>query len=490
MKKEYKPVHGMWTSRWVFILAATGSAVGLGNIWRFPYITGEYGGGAFVVLYLLCIALMGIPIMVAEVMLGRRGGLSPIHTMSKLAEQSKVTRRWAGIGYLGALSGFLILSFYSAVASWALIYVWEAAQGVFQGITAVQSKAHYEDMLANPWLLLGSHTLFMVITMGVVALGVKQGLERAVRVLMPVLFALLVVLIGYASTTPGFAEGVGFLFAFDFSKLSGEAVIVALGQAFFTLSLGMGAIMAYGAYMPREIKDKSGRSRPVSIVSSVITIAVLDTLVALGAGLAMFPLLFTGGLEVGQGPGMMFVTLPLAFGQMPGGLLFGTLFFVLVVCAAWSSSISLGEPMAAWLVERGMGRGTAALAVGLAAWLLGVGSVLSFNVWKEHEFLVGTFFDNIEFLSTSVMLPLGGLLIAIFAGWVMKETHARKELAMKSFPLYLVWRALVRVVSPTAVIALFIYSLWSVLAADDGSDEAGADGDPVEQTAPADQEAR
>ena len=154
MKKEYKPVHGMWTSRWVFILAATGSAVGLGNIWRFPYITGEYGGGAFVVLYLLCIALMGIPIMVAEVMLGRRGGLSPIHTMSKLAEQSKVTRRWAGIGYLGALSGFLILSFYSAVASWALIYVWEAAQGVFQGITAVQSKAHYEDMLANPWLLL------------------------------------------------------------------------------------------------------------------------------------------------------------------------------------------------------------------------------------------------------------------------------------------------------------------------------------------------
>ena len=163
---------------------------------------------------------------------------------------------------------------------------------------------------------------------------------------------------------------------------------------------------------------------------------------------------------------------------------------MLVVCAAWSSSISLGEPMAAWLVERGLGRGTAALAVGLAAWLLGVGSVLSFNVWKEHEFLVGTFFDNIEFLSTSVMLPLGGLLIAIFAGWVMKETHARKELAMKSFPLYLIWRALVRVVSPTAVIALFIYSLWSVLAADDGSAEAGADGDSVEQTAPADQETR
>jgi len=484
MKKEDKPVHGMWTSRWVFILAATGSAVGLGNIWRFPYITGEYGGGAFVVLYLACIALMGIPIMVAEVMLGRRGGLSPIHSMGRLAEQSKVTRRWAGIGYLGALSGFFILSFYSAVASWALYYVWEAAQGVFQGMTALQSKGHYEDMLARPWLLLGSHTLFMVITMGVVALGVNQGLERAVRVLMPVLFALLVVLIGYASTTPGFEEGVGFLFAFDFSKLSGKAVIVAVGQAFFTLSLGMGAIMAYGAYMPREIKHKkTGRTRPVSIVSSVVTIALLDTLVALGAGLAMFPLLFTGGLEVGQGPGMMFVTLPLAFGQMPGGLLFGTLFFVLVVCAAWSSSISLGEPMVAWLVERGLRRAPAALVVGLAAWVLGIGSVLSFNVWKDHEFLVGTFFDNIEFLSTSVMLPLGGLLIAIFAGWVMKETHARKELAMKSFPLYLIWRALVRVVSPTAVVALFVYSLWSVLAADEPVDNNAAAGEAGQQQA-------
>ncbi|MBF1801998.1 sodium-dependent transporter [Alloalcanivorax profundimaris] len=469
MSEENKPVHGMWASRWVFILAATGSAVGLGNIWRFPYITGEYGGGAFVVLYLICIALMGVPIMIAEVLLGRRGGLSPIHSMGRLAEQSKVSRRWKGIGYLGALAGFLILSFYSVVASWALIYVWEAVTGMFQGLTAVQSQGNFEAMQANPWLMMGSHTAFMLLTMGVVALGVKRGLERAVEVLMPVLFLLLVVLIGYAATTPGFVEGVSFLFAFDFSKLSGEAVIIALGQAFFTLSLGMGAIMAYGAYMPREIKDKkTGRSRPVSIVSSVAIIAVLDTLVALGAGLAMFPLLFTGGLEPAQGPGMMFVTLPLAFGQMPGGILFGSLFFVLVVCAAWSSSISLGEPMVAWLVERGHKRGVAASMVGLAAWVLGIGSVLSFNLWKDDTFLMGTFFDNIEFLSTSILLPLGGLLIAVFTGWVMKETQARKELAMKSFPLYLVWRALVRVFSPLAVIALILYSIWSAVGGGGG----------------------
>lgn len=494
MKQEIKPVHGMWASRWMFILAATGSAVGLGNIWRFPYITGENGGGAFVLLYLLCIAVVGIPIMAAEVMLGRKGGLSPINSMRKVAADSKVTQRWAGIGYLGALSAFLILSFYSAVASWALYYAWEAVRGAFEGITATQSEAHFNDMLANPWLLLGYHTLFMVLTMVVVARGVKGGLEKAVQILMPLLFLLLLVLVGYAATTPGFKEGVSFLFAFDFSKLSGKAIIVAVGQAFFTLSLGMGAIMAYGAYMPKTVKDKkTGRTRPVSIMSTVAIIAVLDTLVALGAGVAMFPLLFSNGLEVGQGPGMMFVTLPLAFGQMPGGLLFGSLFFILVVCAAWSSSISLGEPVVAWLVERGLKRPMAALAVGLGAWLLGVGSVLSFNLWKDHTFLVGTFFDNMEFLSTTVMLPLGGLLIAIFAGWVLKETQARKELAMQNFKLYLVWRALVRIFSPAAVIVLFVYSIWATFAPEEEAQPAEAPAqeqvDAVTSEAPAQGEA-
>ena len=207
MKQEIKPVHGMWASRWVFILAATGSAVGLGNIWRFPYITGENGGGAFVLLYLLCIAVVGIPIMAAEVMLGRKGGLSPINSMRKVAADSKVTQRWASIGDLGALSAFLILSFYSAVASWALYYAWEAARGVFEGVTATQSEAHFNDMLANPGLLLGYHTLFMVLTMVVVARGVKGGLEKAVQILMPLLFVLLVVLVGYAATTPVDRQG-------------------------------------------------------------------------------------------------------------------------------------------------------------------------------------------------------------------------------------------------------------------------------------------
>ncbi|WP_417214990.1 sodium-dependent transporter [Alcanivorax sp.] len=486
MKQENKSVHGVWGSRWVFILAATGSAVGLGNIWRFPYITGENGGGAFVLLYLLCIAVVGIPIMAAEVMLGRKGGLSPINTMRKLAGESKVTQRWAGIGHMGVLSAFLILSFYSVVASWALYYAWEAVAGGFQGITAAQSGARFDALLADPWLMMGCHTLFMVLTMVVVGRGVKGGLEKAVEILMPLLFVLLLVLVGYAATTPGFKEGLLFLFEPDFSKLNGKVVITAVGQAFFTLSLGMGAIMAYGAYMPREAAGKKGgKPKPVSIMSTVIIIALLDTLVALGSGVAMFPLIFSNDLQVGQGPGMMFVTLPLAFGQMPGGMLFGSLFFILVVSAAWSSSISLGEPVVAWLVERGLSRGLAATVVGLGAWVLGIGSVLSFNLWQDNTFLAGTFFDNMEFLSTTVMLPLGGLLIAIFAGWVMKETHARKELGIKNFKLYLVWRALVRIFSPAAVVALFVYSIWSAVAP---ADEAAPVKEP-EPVAPAASEA-
>lgn len=460
MKQEIKPVHGLWASRWVFVLAAAGSAVGLGNIWKFPYITGEYGGGAFVLLYLLCIAVVGIPIMTAEVMLGRKGRMSPINSMKKVALQSKVSQRWSFVGYLGAMSGFLLLSFYTVIAGWSLYYVWGAVQGAFTNIDAAQSEAHFNTMLANPWLLLGCHTLFMAMTMGVVARGVNRGLEKAVQVLMPLLFVLLIGLVGYAATTSGFGQAMDFMFAFDFSKLSGKAVIVALGHSFFTLSLGLGAIMAYGAYMPHEVKDKkTGKPRMISIGSTVLAIAIIDTVVALGAGMAIFPLVYSSGLEPGQGPGLMFVSLPLAFGQLPGGVLLASLFFLLVVCAAWTSSISLGEPLVAWLVERGWKRGRAALMIGLLAWLLGIGTVLSFNVWADKTFLMGTFFDNIEFISTNIMLPLGGLLIAIFAGWVMKETQARKELAMKSFPLYLVWRAVVRIFAPLAVIALFVYSM-------------------------------
>jgi neurotransmitter:Na+ symporter, NSS family len=458
MEKTNASPHGVWASRWVFILAATGSAVGLGNIWKFPYIAGEYGGGAFVLVYLMIIAAVGIPVMVAEVMMGRRGAMSPINSMKKLASQAEVSSRWKGLGYLGALAGFLILTFYSVIAGWALYYIF-AMPTRFVQPDPEQVAAVFDGLMASPWIMLGCHTLFMALTALVVLQGIHKGLQRAAQTLMPALFVMLLILLGYATTSGGFGDAVHFLFDVDFSKLSSEAVLVAMGHSFFTLSLGLGAIMAYGAYMPREVTDANGRRRSVSIGSTVLTIAFLDTLVAIVAGLSIFPIVFANGLEPGAGPGLLFQTLPLAFAQMPGGIWFGTLFFVLVLFAAWSSSISLLEPLVAWMVETGWTRAMATALLSGAAWLIGIGTVLSFNVWSEVTLFDRTVFGSLDFLTTNVMLPLGGLLIAIFAGWVMKDSHARKELNMANFKVYLFWRAAIRIVAPLAILAVLLHGI-------------------------------
>jgi neurotransmitter:Na+ symporter, NSS family len=347
-------IHGMWSSRLAFILAATGSAVGLGNIWRFPYTAGEYGGGAFVLVYLLCVAAIGVPIMMAEIMLGRRGRQSPINSMRALAREEAASPLWQLLGWVGILSGFLILSFYSVIAGWTLAYVFRAAGGLFSGVDAAGSEAMFSALVADPERLLAWHTVFMVMTALVVARGVSSGLEQAVRWLMPALFVLLIVMVLYAAQSGQFQAGLAYMFYPDFGRLGarfGEAILSAMGQAFFSLSLGMGAIMIYGSYL---------NSR-ASIGQNAAIIAGMDTLVALLAGMAIFPIVLANGLEPGSGPGLIFQTLPIAFGQMPGGSLFGALFFVLLVFAAWTSAISLLEPMVAWLVEnRGLSRTRAA----------------------------------------------------------------------------------------------------------------------------------
>ncbi|MEN8177448.1 MAG: sodium-dependent transporter [Pseudomonadota bacterium] len=460
---EKTSIHGQWSSRLVFILAATGSAVGLGNIWKFPYIAGEHGGGAFVAVYLVCIAAIGVPIMMAEIMLGRRGRQSPINTMASLAKEEKANAAWSIVGWSGVLAGFFILSYYSVIAGWALAYVLRSASGVFNGIDTVGVQAVFNDLVGDPERLLAWHSLFMLMSMVVVARGVRAGLEKAVTYLMPALFLLLIVMVGYAMNTGYFMQGLEFLFKPDFNRvfyqcesvagieqceLSGSPILVALGHAFFTLSLGMGAIMVYGSYMPKQ----------TSIARSAILIAFLDTLVALVAGMAIFPIVFANGLEPGAGPGLIFQTLPIAFGAMPLGQLFGTLFFVLLVFAAWSSAISLIEPAVAWLVEnRKMSRIRAAAWVGLTTWILGLGSVFSFNFWSGDEYkLFGmTFFDLLDYLAANIMLPMGGLLIAVFAGWVMTSQSSKDEFAMRGFT-YRLWWVLIRFVSPLAVVLVFL----------------------------------
>jgi NSS family neurotransmitter:Na+ symporter len=450
----------------VFILAATGSAVGLGNIWKFPYITGENGGGAFVLVYLLCIAVVGVPIMMAEIMLGRRGRQSPINTMATLSKDEGRKGGWSLIGWGGVLAGFFILSYYSVIAGWALAYVLRAAGNSFSGIDAAGVESMFNGLVGDPERVLAWHTLFMLMSMFVVAKGVKAGLEKAVTYLMPALVVLLVILVGYAFNTGYFIQGLEFLFTPDFNKLfyqcevvagleqcevSGGPVLVALGHAFFTLSLGMGAIMVYGSYMPKK----------TSIAGSAILIASLDTLVALVAGMAIFPIVFANGLEPAAGPGLIFQTLPIAFGAMPGGHLFGTLFFVLLVFAAWSSAISLIEPAVAWLVEnRNMTRIRAATWIGLITWLLGLGSVFSFNIWsgESYQLFGKTFFDLLDYLAANIMLPLGGLLIAVFSGWIMKTASSRDEFAMGEGS-YKVWLNVIRYVSPLAVVAVFLRAI-------------------------------
>ena len=444
-----KSIHGEWSSRFAYILAATGSAVGLGNIWKFPYITGENGGGAFVLVYLGCVVAIGIPIMMAETLMGRRGRQSPINTLKTLATEAGANKNWHLLGWMGVIAGVLILSYYSVIAGWAIAYVFKAIFGGFSSDTVV-IKEVFDDLIASPVQLVFWHTIFMIATMSVVMRGVRGGLERAVQLLMPTLLVLLVVLVAYAMTTgESYFKGLSFLFSPDFSEIDGDAILTAMGHAFFTLGLGMGAIMVYGSYLP------SG----VSIAKTSLYIAGADTVVALLAGIAIFPLVFANGLEPGSGPGLIFQTLPIAFGNMAGGWLFGILFFVLLVFAALTSSISLVEPVVAWMVEnKGFTRVKASVISGLAIWLLGVSVAFSFNIWSEFKIFDKTIFNFFDYLTANLMLPIGGFGIAIFAGWIMKQKHVKEELDMPESQ-YEIWKFLACYVAPGSVFIVFLHVL-------------------------------
>ncbi len=442
MATHRESMHGQWSSRWAFILAATGSAVGLGNIWKFPYMAGENGGGAFVLVYLLCVALIGIPIMMAEVLIGRHGRRSPTNTLMEICKEQHHSQWWQLIGWSGMLVGFLILSYYSVIAGWTLAYVFRAGSGTFTALGGDAVGKIFSDFISDPERLLAWHTIFMGLTMVVVARGVKSGLETAVTYLMPALFVLLLILVGYAMNTGYFTEGLSFLFKPDFSKISANGVLAAMGQAFFSLSIGMGAIMIYGSYLPQD----------ASITRSSIIIALADTLVAILAGVAIFPIVFANGLDPAQSVGLVFNTLPIAFGNMPGGAFFGMLFFILLAFAAWTSAISLIEPMVTWLVESlGMNRVTAVVWTGACAWLLGIGTIFSFNLWSDYTINKMSFFDVLDYLTSNVLLPLGGILITIFAVWIMSEKSTREELSISHEQGYSIWRFVLRYITPVAM---------------------------------------
>ncbi|QPJ64327.1 MAG: sodium-dependent transporter [Candidatus Nitrohelix vancouverensis] len=450
MSKPRKSIHGEWSSRFTFILAATGSAIGLGNIWKFPYIAGENGGGAFVFVFLICVLVLGLPLIIAEVAIGRYGRQNPINSISNIVEENKSHPMWAVTGWLCLLSGFIIFSFYSVISGWVFSYGLQMGLGTFQNISPDDSIKIFNQFLSQPWTLLFWHSLFSLLTLLVVAKGVQTGIEKAVEILMPVLLILILTLLAYALSTGKFMEGLRFMFDFDFSKLTGESILIAMGQAFFTLSLASGAMMIYGSYLPRGI----------SIPKACFMIAAADTAIAILAGLAIFPIVFAHGLEPASGPGLIFQTLPVAFGNMFGGQVFGALFFMLLLLAAFTSAISMIEATVAWLVENhDMTRNKASLLGGLGAWLLGLGTLLSFNLWSGKTLFGKNFFENIDYLVTNIMMPLGGILIALFASWVMSKHSILNELGIKEGPGFWVWRVSAGLIAPVLVLLVFFHSI-------------------------------
>ncbi|MEW6445040.1 MAG: sodium-dependent transporter [Pseudomonadota bacterium] len=442
-------IHGQWSSRLAFVLAATGAAVGLGNIWKFPYILGQNGGGAFVMVYLACILLVATPILMTEIMLGRRGRRSPVNAMAELVREEGAPSPWRYLGWMSVVTGFLILSYYSVIMGWAVAYVKQAVTGSFTGLDGAAIKTMFESFIASPMELLFWHTVSIVVTMLVVARGVRAGLESFTTLFMPMLFVIILLLVGYGMSMGAFGQAVEFLFSPDFSKLSATSIVVALGHAFFTLSIGFGTIMAYGSYMPER----------ASIAGTALFIVAADTMISLLAALAIYPVVFAHGLEPAAGPGLVFQTLPIAFGQMSFGQVFGTLFFVALVLAAWTSSISMIEPVVAYFVEsRGWTRTRAVIVLGFAAWALGILTVLSFNTWADVKLFGKNFFELLDFLTSNIMLPLGGLMMAVFATWFMRRGSTEEELALSSWG-YALWRVLTRYVAPVGILIVLLNGL-------------------------------
>ncbi|MCH9681546.1 MAG: sodium-dependent transporter [Deltaproteobacteria bacterium] len=446
---------GKFGSRMGFIFAAAGSAIGLGNIWRFPYTTGEYGGAAFVLVYIGFVVLIGVPVLLAELSIGRASGKNPVGAFAALDPGEK--KRWSLVGGLGVLTGFGILSFYAVIAGWTVSFLIRALSGTFAGgMTPEQSGELFTDIIASPGETVGMSAVFLLLTALVVRGGVSGGIERAAKILMPVFFLMLVILAGRAVTLPGADAGLRFLFAPDFSKLTPAGVMSALGQALFSLSLGMGAMITYGSYLQKKER------LPVAGIS----VAIFDTLIAILAGLIIFPALFSAGATGAKGPGLVFVVMPAIFDKLPAGQAFGVAFYALLAVAALTSTMSLLEVVVAYFVgQRGWSREKAVWVVSGACFLMAVPSALSQGAVDGlgADVLGESFLDIMNILWGNVALGLGALLIAVFAGWRWGVNKAVEE--MGGMPGGALWGIAVKYVCPIGIAVIMIYSLvnWEFL---------------------------
>ena len=458
--------HENWSSRSAFILAAVGSAVGLGNMWRFPAEAGENGGGAFVLFYIFCVLLIGLPVLLSEVLVGRHGQANAPESVRRVARDSNAPEGWGILGSMGVFAAFLILSFYCVVGGWVVYYIGVFAGdlvqtglsgGAFEGRAASDIEGLLPGLFGDGGLMVGLNLGFLAVTMFFVSRGVSSGIEWVAVYLMPIFFLLFVGITVYGAFTGNFGEAVAYLFTFDFSKLTGEVMLAAVGQAFFSLSLGVAGMMTYGAYANRDtnLGETSG------------IIAAADTGVAMLAGLAIFPIVFAAGLSASAGPGLMFQSLPIAFQAMPFGSLIGLAFFVMVFFAALTSSVSLLEAPTAYVFEKfSMSRPVATLIVGLGAAILGVLSSLSFNEMAEFYplgfiplFAETNFFDTLDGVTAKLFMPIGAILTCIFVGWVADAKLIDDENGLDGV-LHQSWRVLVRFVCPLALTVILFFGLF------------------------------
>lgn len=441
-----------WSSRWGFLLAAVGFAVGMGNIWRFPYVLGENGGSAFLFIYLAMALGIGLPLLITEITIGRRGKSSATGSYRAVAAECGKSRIWGNVGTLGIFCAFVILSYYTVISGWTLDYFLKAASGSLNGVDADTSSAMFSGLLNNPGKLLFWNTAVHLLIIFVIRRGVQGGIESAVKILMPALFVSLIFMVIYGAVAGDMPAALNFLLKPDFSKVTLSTAMMAIGQAFFSIGIGMGSLVVFGAYMPKDF----------SIVRSATAVIFLDTGVAVVAGLAIFPLVFQYGLDAGSGAGLIFQTLPMAFGQMPGGQIVGSIFFVLLISAALSSCIGLAEGTTNWVDEHwGIPRKKGVVYVAAAAWLLGVLSIISLGEWSDYyplDFVPSyegmNIFNALDHLAANNLLLVGGALSAIFFGWLVPKALKLDEMDVDDGILFKFWRVLIRFVIPPILVVV------------------------------------
>lgn len=438
-----------WTSNWGFMLSCIGAAVGLGNIWKFPYMTGTQGGGAFVMIYLLTIFAIAIPVAAAELLIGRKGQSDASTSVRRIAEENGKPPALAAIGGIGVFGSFILLTFYAVIAGWVSAYVWRSLSGQIGGLDAAGAGAMFTGLLANPGEMIFHQILFLALIALILLRQLSSGLERANLFLMPSLVIMLVLIALYGAIAGDMGAALAYLFTPDFSKITATTVQSAVGQGFFSVGVGAAMLITYGAYL-----DKS-----INLGRAAIMIGLADTAIALLAGIGIFAIVFGQGLDPAEGPGLIFTTLPLAFAQVPGTMILSLVFFILVYFAALTSGLSLGEVVIRWAENRfGFSRQRAAGVVLGVVFLVGLLTVFSFNIWADVKILGRSLFDMKDYLVTAYLMPLGGLGAIMFAGWVMPVATLKQVFGADGL-LFDCWLWSARLIAPLGVAWVFIAGL-------------------------------